>query len=71
MSMIHELNSELAVELIRRMKAGEDVDRQAMLTMLRQIQATLRPLSKADRQTKVFDHAAARKPEERAGSDGH
>ncbi len=71
MSMIHELNSELAVEIIKRMKSGEDVDQQALLTMLRQIQATLRPLSKADRQTKVFEDAAARKPEERGAISGH
>lgn len=53
MSMVNELNSELAMAFASRIKTDDKFDRQKMLAMLRQIHLTLRPLSKADRREKL------------------
>lgn len=47
--MVNELNSEMAMAIVNRMKSNEGTDRLAMLAVLRQVQTTLRSLSKADR----------------------
>lgn len=61
--MVNELNSELAMAVIKRIEAGGSKhDRQTMLTLLRQINTTLRPLSKVDRREKL---GAVKKIEER------
>lgn len=68
MSMVNELNSELAMAFLSRAKSDEQFDRQKILTLLNQIRTTLNPLSKADRREKITN---VRKIEERAVSGNH
>lgn len=51
--MVNELNSEMAMAIVNRMKSNDGSDRQAMLAMLRQVQTTLRSLSNNDRLKKT------------------
>lgn len=53
MSIVNELNSELAMAVVNRLKSGDAEDKKALLALLRQVHTTLRPLSKADRREKM------------------
>lgn len=68
MSMVNELNSELAMAFLRRAKTDEKFDRQKLTAILSQIQITLRQLSKVDRREKITE---VRKIEERAVAGNH
>lgn len=68
MSMVNELNSELAMAFLSRARIDEKFDRQKMLAILSQIRTTLNPLSKADRREKITN---VRKIEERTVSGSH
>jgi hypothetical protein len=61
--MVNELNSELAMAVVKKIEAGGKYDRQMMLTILRQINTTLRPLAKIDRREKLGNF---KKSEERS-----
>lgn len=65
MSMVNELNSELAMAVVKKIETGGKYDRQTMLTILRQINTTLRPLAKIDRREKLRD---VNKSEERGAT---
>ncbi|MEP6924886.1 MAG: hypothetical protein ABI954_10510 [Pyrinomonadaceae bacterium] len=68
MSMVNELNSELAMAFLSRAKMDEKFDQQKIMAILSQIYTTLRPLSNADRREKL---TAIRKAEERAAVGNH
>lgn len=68
MSMVNELNSELAMAFLSRAQTDEQFDQQRILALLSQIRTTLSPLSKADRREKIFN---VRKTEERMASGSH
>lgn len=68
MSMVNELNSELAMAMVNRIKTDKNFNPQTMLAMLRQINLTLRPLSKADRREKIV---APDKSAERGAANRH
>lgn len=68
MSMMNELNSELAMAFLSRARMDEKFDQQKMLAILSQIRTTLSPLSKADRREKITN---VRMIEERAISGSH
>ena len=68
MSMINELNSELAMAFLRRAQTDAKFDREKLPAFLRQIDLTLQPLSKAERREKW---ANIRKIEERTAAANH
>ncbi len=68
MSMVNELNSELAMAFLRRAQTDAKFDREKLPAILRQINLTLRPLSKANRNDEKVD---IRKVEERIAAASH
>jgi hypothetical protein len=68
MSMVNELNSELAITFLRRAETDAKFDREKLPAILRQINLTLRPLSKADRSDQKV---SIRKAEERTAVANH
>ena len=68
MSMVNELNSELAMVFLSRAQTDAKFDRKELPAILRQIYLTLRPLSNADRREKI---TGIPKIEERAAAGNH
>lgn len=65
--MVNELNSEMAMAIVNRMRSNESTDRQAMLTILQQVHTTLRSLSKTNR----LENTAFHKPAGRSVASTH
>ncbi len=66
--MVNELNSELAMAFLRRAQADAKFDKKELPAILRQIDLTLQPLSKAERRDKWIN---VHKIEERTAVANH